>query len=156
NKEGDARGWVAANISEEAKAPKAASAPAAFVLAKVQHVYYRGDDGQIHELFRADGQKWGHAAIGADAKAPKAAGDQFDYADNDLKTQHVAYRGADGAVVELANAGKGWSSKDISADAKAPVKAAGTPAAFVVGKVHHVFFRGADDQIHEMYRGGEK
>jgi hypothetical protein len=124
---------VTAKISDMAKAPKAASAPSAFVLAKVHHVYYRGGDDQIHELFRADGQDWGHAAIGADAKAPKAAGDPFAYADNDLKTQHVVYRSADGDVVELANSGKGWGFKNLSAEAKAPAKAAGVPTAFVVG-----------------------
>jgi hypothetical protein len=153
----DQEGWNRKDLTAEAKAPKSVSNPAAyFQKNKTQHVVYRGDDGQIHELYLADNQdKWGRNNISAAAKGtPTAVGDPRGYA-TDHGTQHIVFRTAEGDIFEVYNvaegADKGWHGNNLTNEAKAP-KAAGNPAAYTqMNKTRHVIYRGEDDLIHELY-----
>jgi hypothetical protein len=155
-KQGDTKGWHSTDITAASGGPKAAGNPGAFLSAdgKSQHVVYRGADDHVHELFFTPKVgKWGHTDLTDGAKAPRAAGDPVGYALSDGKSLHVVYRTDNGAIAELYRQAeaKEWKSADITMTGGG-AKAAGNPCAFTSldGKVQHVVYRGADDQIHEL------
>ena len=154
---GDAAGWHMNDLTAEANAPEAAGGPDAYYWTdnKTAHVFYRGTDDGIHELFRTSDSKWGHNDVTTAAKAPKAAGDPVGYAEEGNKTQHVVYRTGEGGLVELYSKqgeAAGWRMRDLTMETKAP-KAAGDPDGFYWrgNKSQHVLYRGSDDSIQELF-----
>jgi catechol 2,3-dioxygenase-like lactoylglutathione lyase family enzyme len=165
SKQGDAAGWRMRDLTMEVKAPKAAGDPNAFYWrgTKSQHVLYRSEDDGIQELFLDPEGHWQHNDLTAITKAPKAAGNPFGYVEEGNKTEHVVFRTEAGAIVELfakyreTNA---WHMDDLSKVANAP-KAAGDPTGYSLNEstlrgitTQHVFFRGEDGNVHELYQGG--
>ncbi len=154
-------------LSAMTGAPAAAGDPSAFAWEgdKTQHIVYRGQDNQIHEIwFKKDlsGAKWQYGgALSAKTGAPAAASDPFGYAWEGDHTQHVIYRGVDNNIHEIFCkkniAGAKWEyGGAINAKAIAPA-AAGDPSGFAweQDKTQHIIYRGQDNQIHELwYRHG--
>jgi hypothetical protein len=155
--------WEHRNVSADAKAPKAAGDPFGFLSETplVQHVFFRTADGAIADLFRAQDEKtWRFNDLTAEAKAPRAAGDPCAYQEGGTVpgragTQHVLYRGDDSQIQELflGSGQSKWGHNNLSREAKAP-KAVGDPAAYVwqTDNVLHVFFRGEDGGVYDLYR----
>jgi len=165
------KNWHTNDLTTEAKAPKAASAPAAFTMKAGRlgkhashHVVYRGTDDQIHELYRQTDGKWEHMNLSVEAKGPKAAGRPAVFASEDTDAQHVFYRTSEGALIDLyrrwgSTDDKKWHSNDLTAEAKAP-KATGSFNAYLEqtgtvtsSYVQHLVYRSEDGQIHELYAG---
>jgi catechol 2,3-dioxygenase-like lactoylglutathione lyase family enzyme len=156
-KQGDNTGWHTTNLTVAATAPKAASGPNAFYEGdtKTSHVFYRGTDDGIHELYRDSNGKWAHNDLTKGPGAPKAAGEPAGYAEEGNKTEHVVFRTGDGDLIELySKYGEtaGWKLRDLTKDAGAP-RAAGSPDAFYwpSTKSQHVVYRGSDDNVHELF-----
>jgi hypothetical protein len=130
----------------------------------LQHVFYRGIDGHIHEL-SWNPNSWayqdlfdlvlantGHVAV-------LAVGEPHGYIDYTGKSsvQHVFYRGVDGHIHELAWSPTRWEYRDLFVSVQGPdipVEAAGDPFAYIdwtgVSSLQHVFYRGIDGHIHEF------
>jgi hypothetical protein len=154
---GDNRGWQSTNLTAATGAPKAASGPDAYYWndTKTGHVFYRGTDDGVHELYRDANSKWAHNDLTKATRAPMAAGEPAGYVEEANKTQHVVFRTGDGDLIELySKYGEtaGWKMRDLSKDAGAP-KAAGSPDAFYWPgtKSQHVVYRGSDDNVHELF-----
>jgi catechol 2,3-dioxygenase-like lactoylglutathione lyase family enzyme len=161
------KGWNQTNLTASAMAPRAAGNPTGYILKdnliarskNTQHVIYRGVDDQVHELyFSAKEAKWLHTNLTAATKATKAAGNPAGYVfDN---TQHVVYRGVDDQVHELYFSPKEakWLHSNLTGETKV-TKAAGNPAGYILEdnlvarskNTQHVVYRGADDQVYELY-----
>jgi len=117
--------WHSNDLTAEAKAPKAAGHPVAYLestgtvtTSNVQHIVYRNEDGQIHELYlRPKQEKWLHTDVAAAVKAPRAADDPCGFVEKG-SIQHIFYRTEDGAVYELYHVGegtdRGWHSVNLS------------------------------------------
>jgi len=158
--------WQHANLSEQTKAPKAASDPCGYYLGerKTQHVVYRAENGNICELYFApdgDNRGWHVKDLSAEANAPKAAGNPSGFAVPEkltrlLKnggTQHVVYRGADGQLHELflsLNQNK-WMHANLTEGTKA-AKAVGDPCGSYRkdDNTQHVIYRTTDGNIGEV------
>ncbi len=154
--------WQQNPISNKAKAPAAAGKPAGFAWEhdKSQHIVYRGQDQQIHELWFQHGvlTDWKYGgALSQISRAPAAAGDPSAFAWEGDKTQHIVYRGQDSQIHEI------WFKKDLAgakwqyggaltASAGAPA-AAGNPMGYVWehDNTQHVIYRGVDNNIHELF-----
>ena len=65
-----------------------------------QHIVYRGEDGQLHELWFKRGQGWMEGGV-ADAMPVDAVGDPTAYTWSVDDTQHIIYRGEDDRLCEL-------------------------------------------------------
>jgi hypothetical protein len=126
---------------------------------EMQHVFYRGVDGHIHELHWARGRRgsnWRHNDISEIAgDAPEASGDPSAYMWQDDESQHVFYRGTDNHIHELhwraGREGPNWRHNDLSAAANAPNAVEG-PSTFVWQdeESQHVVYRAVDGHIHEL------
>src|SRR5262249_1918271 len=86
--------------------PKGHSGPAD----NTQHTVYRGQDGDIYELwFNAVTGKWGRADLTVRTGAPLAASAPMGYAFDADQSQNIVYRSADGRINELRFlSGVGW------------------------------------------------
>lgn len=119
-----------------------------------QHVFYRGTDGNIHELRWATStggwHYWGKPT--ALAGAPAAEGNPAAYVFDAQGTEHVAYLGVDGHIHELWRiAGEAWSHNNLSARTAA-LPAATDPVAFIDGSsgTQHVAYTSADRHVVEL------
>ena len=150
-------------LSAMTGAPAAAGDPSAFAWEwdKTQHIVYRGQDGQIHEIwFKKDlmGAKWQYGgALSAKTGAPAAAGDPFGYVWEEDKTQHIVYRGVDNGIHEIfckkGITGAKWEyGGALNAKVGAPA-AAGDPSGFAWehDKTQHIVYRGVDNNVHELW-----
>jgi len=120
--------WHSNDLTAEAKAPKAAGHVAAYLesagtvtTTNVQHLVYRNEDGQIHELYlRPKQDKWMHTNITSEVKAPVAADDPCGFVEKG-SIEHVFYRTDDGAVYELYHVpegtNRGWHATNLSTTA---------------------------------------
>jgi hypothetical protein len=120
-----------------------------------QHVVYRGTDNQIHELWQRRGKDWANGgALSLTSGGPPAAGDPACYAWEADGTQHILYRGAEGQVHELwFRQGAGWKyGNALTGLAKGPFTAS-DPGGWSWEKdgTQHVVYRGADNQVHELW-----
>jgi len=151
--------WGQKNISNEARAPKAAGDPNGYVASsdKSLHVVFRGDAGNICELFRAAGSggNWGVADLCKDTGAANASGDPCAFVENDGKTQHVVYRANDDMIHELflSPATNKWGKNTIGSATRA-AKAVGDPVTLESkeNKTLHVFYVSNDDNLCELSR----
>lgn len=109
----------------------------AFEAEFTQHVYYRGTDGNIHEL------RWATATNGWHywgkptqlAGAPLASGDPFGYVFDAQNTEHVVYLGVDGHIHELWRiSGGAWNDNDLTLRTGAPL-----PFTDPIGFIHDYF-----------------
>jgi hypothetical protein len=143
-------------------APAIASDPAGLIMTetsagvttvKSRHVFFRGADGNLHEL-RSDaaGTTWSHTNITLATGSPQPAPDAHPsaYAFQGQKTLHVVYRAMDGVIHELWGPVGVWNHNAIGA---AFGLAAGDPSGYVTefGGTQHVVYRAKDDQIHELW-----
>jgi hypothetical protein len=143
-----------------AKVPPATGNPAGYPYEReqTQHVFFRGTDNHIHELW------WKQDVWHTDdaTHAATAASDPAGYVDQ--TTQHVVFRGTGNHVyMAYSNPGGGWHSPvaDLTELTKPPAQgpvpvAAGNPAAYLLAanSTHHVMVRGTDSHIHEMWFDG--
>ena len=113
--------WNMKNLTQEAKAPRAASDPAAYVRNddKSEYIVYRSEDGQIQELFFSPKQtKWAHHNLSVDTKAPKAMGTPTANLTEKPLTQHVFYLSGDSKLCELFRLADGteatWKLNNLS------------------------------------------
>lgn len=149
----------AENLSSVAGAPSAAGDPAGYYTRfdDVHQIVYRGEFGQLHELWWQGENRVSYWNLTAAASAPAAArgsdGDPVTYYSAGTNTKHVIYRSEDGHLHELSWTPGGSAAPayvDLTLHAVAPL-AADKPAAYVVApNTHHVVYRGTDDQIHEI------
>lgn len=153
--------WEYNSLGERTGAPKVAGHPFGYAWERdgTQHIVYRANDGEIHEIWYRDqliGEDWHHNPIGQVAGGPEAASDAMGYAWEKDKTQHVIYRATDNDIYELwCRKGK-WDKSNLTALTRAP-KAAGNPFGYAweKDKSQHIVYRGEDNQIHELwYRDG--
>jgi len=135
-------------------APKAASAPYAYV-AGVARVIYTDAEGQIIELaLESSGWKWNNLSTNDKSEAPAlaAAGNPFGYVTND-GVPRVIYRGTNGHIYEL-HPEPFWRCNDLSSIAKAtsPAQvAAGDPFGYEIGdNVPRVVYRGTNGHLCEL------
>jgi len=166
---GTDKAWRSNDLTAEAKAPKAASAPTAYTMKAGRlgktlshHVVYRGTDDQIHELYRQTDAKWEHMNLSAEAKGPKAAGQPCAFASEDTDVQHVFYRTSEGSLIDLfrrwgSTDDKKWHLNDLTVEARAP-KAVGDPCAYLeqtglvsTSDIEHLVYRGEDGTVYELY-----
>ena len=151
--------WGVNDLTAATNAPPAAGDPNGFTFTangmSGMHVVYRGADNDIHELYCQNGV-WGVNDLTATTGAPAAAGDPngFTFTANGTSGMHVVYRGADNDIHELYWQNGGWSLNDLTAGTNAPA-AAGDPNGFTFTangtSGMHVVYRGADNDIHELY-----
>jgi len=98
--------WAYSTVSES-KAPAADGRPWGFAWENdsSQHIVYRGEDKQIHELWFKHGYvmsgAWQHNAIGKVTGAPPASSDPCGYTWEGDGSQHVLYVALDGMIYEL-------------------------------------------------------
>lgn len=162
-----AEGWHQKNLTTEAVAPKAASAPAAYVLKadKTQHVIYRSTDDQIVELYwAATPGKWQFNNLTTLSKGPKPAGNPCGFVvESDRfviesdRTQHIVYRTAEGEICELYLSGKPgstWAVSNLTRAATAP-KAASDPCGYSLkDKSRHIVYRDKNGDLQEFFESG--
>jgi hypothetical protein len=145
-------------LSRTTGGPDAISTPSCYAWGRdgTQHILYRGEDEQIHEIWyrKKDGWKYGNA-LSQLAAGPSAASDPSGYAWEGDNTQHVLYVGADQQVHELwQRKGKEWLYGGALSQKTGSVSAVGVPAGFAWedDDTQHIVYRGADDQIHELWQ----
>lgn len=120
-----------------------------------EHVFFRGQDGRIHELWFSETTDWRQNNIGQQTEAPLAVGNPSAYVWEENNTQHVVYRDADGQVHELwYRADLGWQHVNLTAVYNAP-PAASDPFGYVweAEQTQHVIYRGANNHIYELWKG---
>src|SRR5271165_3095245 len=99
---------------------------------------------------------WNVNDLTAATNAPAAAGNPNGYmfTANGVSGMHVVYRGADNHIHELYWQDGDWNVNDLTIATNAPA-AAGDPNGYVFTangvSGMHVVYRGADDDIHELY-----
>jgi hypothetical protein len=123
------------------------------------HVFYRGEDDHIYELY-LDGSSWNWNDLTNAAKAPLAvptpAGNGLCACAWESKnTQHVVYIGQDNHLNELLWNGS-WQWTDLTVNAtgsQVPPAAGNDPSVYVWegNGTEHVVFQGSDDTIHELW-----
>jgi hypothetical protein len=148
-------GWQHAHTTYLTGAPPAAGDPCGYAWEGdgTQHVFYRGADGHIHQLWYIADSRWHRSDVTFDTGAPLAAGDPCGYAWEDDRTQHVFYRGVDGHIHQhWYIAGSGWHRSDVTFDTGA-TPAAGDPCGYAweLDRTQHVFYRGTDNHVHELW-----
>ncbi len=156
--------WQHSAIGQKANAPACGSDPAAFAWEKdkTQHVIYRGQDNQIHELWLQHGHiqygEWQYNNVGQRANAPAAGGNPFGYAWEHDGTVHIVYRGMDSLVYELwLRHGMiftgNWECNAITKETNAPATSSDPVGyAWENDSTQHVIYRGTDNQIHELWQ----
>jgi hypothetical protein len=74
-------GWKVLNLSQLLGTPLAAGDPFAYTfdLFNTQHVVYRGQDGNLYQLYYPPGKEWRQSNLTADTGAPMAASDPVCY-----------------------------------------------------------------------------
>jgi hypothetical protein len=155
--------WKYGNaISAVVNAPLAASDPAGFAWEGdgTQHIIYRAQDNQIHELWQRKGKNWEHGgALSQFTGATLGAGKPFAYAWEKDGTQHVVYRGVENQIHELwQRKGQKWQHGGaLSQIVGAPPAASdATCFAWEGDGTQHILYLGADNQVHEIwYRKGK-
>lgn len=125
----------------------------AFEAQFTQHVFYRGIDGNIHELrWATDTSGWHYwGNLTAQTGAPKAAGDPRGYVFVPQDTQHVVYQGVDGHIHELWW-DTIWHHNDLTTRTGAPA-AGSDPIGYIFGYLsdtQHVVYNSADHHIIEL------
>jgi hypothetical protein len=144
---------------------KAVSDPTGLLMTKTEqlvttvlsrHIFYVGDDGDIHELRSVDGQTWNHTNITQaipGAIKPKAGANPAAYAFLGQNTLHVVYRGTDDCIQELWGVPGSWNHNPVGV---AFTKAKGDPAGYVTEKfgIQHIVYRGENDQVVELWGAG--
>src|SRR5271166_467372 len=151
--------WSVNDLTAATNAPAAAGDPDGYVFTangtSGMHVVYRGVDNDIHELYWQNGA-WSVNDLTAATDAPAAGGDPngFTFTANGTSGMHVVYRGADDDIQELYSQNGAWGVNDLTAATDAPA-AAGDPNGFTFTangtSGMHVVYRGADNDIHELY-----
>jgi hypothetical protein len=84
-------------------APPASSDPAAYYSAgtDTKHVFYRGIDGHLHEIWWDSAVSPAHVDITVQARAPLAGGKPTAFTVEGPNTHHVVYRGTDNEIYEI-------------------------------------------------------
>lgn len=150
--------WRYNDLSRASRAPNAVGDPCAFTWAvdSAQHVFYRDEDGHIHELRFDVASGWHHRNLSEDAGVTgdaRAAGDPAGYTWDVDGTQHVVYRGKDDHIHELwSNGPSGWQHNDLTRVTGAP-PAVGDPTGYTwdADQTQHVIYRDGDGHIHELW-----
>ena len=148
--------WTHQNLSQLAgNTPAAAGDPSSYVTPGTgsHHIYFRGVDSGIHELWWNDGQ-WTHQNLSQLAgNTPAAAGDPSSYVTPGTGSHHIYFRGVDSSIHELWWSNGQWTHQNLSQLAGNTPAAAGDPSSYVTPGTgsHHIYFRGADSDIHELW-----
>jgi hypothetical protein len=135
--------------------PAPASSPVGYMwdVNKTRHVFYRGSNNLVHELW-FNGQWHKNNLTLAAGGAPLASGNPAAYTWAVDATQHVFYRGTDRHMHELWFKTQ-WSHVDISlaSNASPPLVGDVNPSCYTwdVDKSQHVVYRGTDSHIHELW-----
>lgn len=118
-----------------------------------RHIFYVGDDGDVHELRSVDGQTWNHSNITQAMPGvikPKAGGSPCAYAFLGQNTLHVVYRGTDDCIQELWGFPGSWNHNPVGGPF---TKAKGDPVGYVTEKlgIQHIVYRGGNDEVVELW-----
>lgn len=149
------QGWRHHDLTHATNATRAIGDPTGYTwdVDNTQHVVFRGEDGQLHELWFKRGRGWRLGRGVTNAAPVRAVGDPIGYTWDVDDTQHIIYRGEDGQPHELwFKRGQGWQAGSGVANT-APVQAVGNPTAYTwdVDDTQHVVYRGEDDRIYELW-----
>jgi len=152
---GFGKGWKHANLTAALRATPAMGIPTGYFFAKdnSQHIVYRGNDNQIHELYFLGGKGWKHANLTAATNSVAPAGDPIGYTYPVDNSQHVIYRCNGNNIHELYfRFGVGWKHANLTTGINAP-PAAGDPVgySFSGDNSQHVMYRGHNGHINELY-----
>jgi hypothetical protein len=152
-------------------APAAAGDPATMVypLYQQQHIFYRGTDGRIYQVFRGPAgfgppTQWGGPGANTTSPTPAAVGDPATMVTPWSQQQDIFYRGrpdneTDDGIYHIwwapgmLNFGaEQWTLPGPNAKTQAPA-AAGDPATMVypLYQQKHIFYRANDGGIHHVF-----
>jgi hypothetical protein len=142
------------DLTAAANAPTATGNPHSYLdsTAGLEIVVYRGNDANIHSLYRSTGAV-GHDNLTGSVGAPKSKGNPVGYFEAAANTHHVIYRGDKGHLHELWWAGAGSVGHgDLTPLAAAPA-AVGDPVAYLdtTRGVSIVVYHASDGHIHSLY-----
>ena len=146
-------------LSTVAGAPRAASAPSAYVTGRgtpdwTARVIYRDVNNNITEMYLAPGQPWKVdtlSTLSTVIGAPRAASAPFGYVTPDGAAR-VIYRDSSGDITEMyLTPRQPWQQHSLTAVAGA-AQAASAPSAYVTPDgAARVIYRDVDNNITEMY-----
>lgn len=159
----DSNGWNFNDLTTNTNAPVTAlGGPSGFASGFFQQVFYRGHDLHVEEMFRDI--DWHPRDLTATAGGPLVfTWPPTSYAFEGQSTQHVVYVGADpssfvaGHIHELWRDSHGhWhDGGNLTTITGAPTLAQGEPSGYAFEEefTQHVFYRGVDQDIHELRWG---
>ncbi|WP_025156852.1 hypothetical protein [Leifsonia aquatica] len=156
-------GWTTRNLTREFGAPRAFSAPAAYLFAaeRTRHVIYRelgdgsGTTGHLIELYCGADDVWHAKDITDEAGAPTATTDPSAYVFDSEGSQHVVFlSGDDGRIHELYQS-DGWHHTDLMDASATVVRATDAPQGWASSHygTQHVVFRDLYRAVHLLSRG---
>ncbi|MET9960080.1 hypothetical protein ABZ128_13665 [Streptomyces sp. NPDC006326] len=157
----DGGAWKDEDLTEAAggvPTPAPDSSPVGYMwdIHKTRHVFYRGNDNRVHELW-FNGQWHKNNLTIAAGGAPLASGNPAAYTWAVDAAQHVFYRGTDRHMHELFfKAGSNqWIHVDLSlaSGANPPLVGDVNPSCYTwnADRSQHVVYRGTDNHIHELW-----
>ena len=159
------KGWSHAIPVNRSDIPAVVGAPSGYTWAvdNTQHIVFRGNDNNIHELWFARGLGWNYNNLTIASGVPQANAitEPWGYVWAKDKTQHVIYRDRNFHIQELWFAqGHGWNHNDLTVAANAP-ECRGRPMGYGWNhpgwhNLQKVIYRGKDNHIHELtFRKGQ-
>ncbi|MHA1169822.1 MAG: hypothetical protein ACTSRU_18490 [Candidatus Hodarchaeales archaeon] len=148
-------GWNHSPLGQRTNAPQAASDPIGYVWQNnnSEHIAYRDTNDHIIELYlKLSGGGWNFSDLTAKTGAPPAASRPTGYSFENNGTEHIAYRGHDGAIYELYFKQGSWNISNLSQATGAP-EAIGNPIGYAWenNRSEHIIFRSVDNLIYELY-----
>ena len=152
--------WKYSDLTLETNSSNASGSPLSYYFPnqRSQHVFYRGTDNHVHQLFWTKGEGWRRNDITQKSgDAPLADSDLTGYVFSYQQSQHVFYRGTDNHVHQLFwTKGEGWRHNDITQKSGEAPPGIGDLASHVLidggERTQHVFYRAADNShIHQLW-----
>lgn len=146
------QGWRHAQMSINVPA---AGNPASVGIQDYTHVFYRGSDDHLHQLFH-DGVQFTPVDLTATYGAPLIASDPAVY--TMANSVHIAYRAPNNHLIHLAwELDTGWQPTDLTAT-RFVDPMLGTPTVTQLGFIQSIYYLGTDLRIHRMtndYKNGD-
>lgn len=122
-----------------------------------ENTFYLDSTGHTHQL-SSTGNGWSDADLTAAISAPVASSGTglTNVLDSSTSFVHVYYLGTNQHVYELYGSGATWHSNDITSLSGAPVAVSGSALTSIIanGSVIHVFYRGTNQHVYELYGSG--
>lgn len=122
-----------------------------------EDIFYLDSVGHVHQ-FVSTANGWSDVDVTASSSAPVAASGTAltSVLDSSTNFAHVYYLGTNQHVYELYGSGTTWHSNDPTSLSGAPVAVSGSSLTSIIasGNVIHVFYRGTNQNVYELYGSG--